>query len=74
MKTISLFSFVDLLSIRSEDSRKRRYQKMMLEELDPTFTPYKRIRQGICKFLWDGFDRLVIEKHAGACPDVESRY
>lgn len=34
---------------------------MMLEELDPTFTPYKRIRPGICKFLRDGFDRSVIE-------------
>lgn len=61
MKDISLFSFVDLLSIRSEDSRKRRYQKLMLDELDPTFTPYKHIRPGISKFLKEGFDMSVIE-------------
>lgn len=61
MKAISLFSFVDLLSIRSEDSRKRKYQKLMLEELDPTFTPYKHIRPGISKFIRDGFDMSVIE-------------
>ena len=61
MKTISLFSFVDLISIRSEESRKRRYQKLMQDELDPTFTPYKHIRPGISKFLRDGFDMSVIE-------------
>lgn len=61
MRTISLFSFVDLTSVRSDDSRKRQYQKLMLEELDPTFTPYKRIRPGISKFLRDGFDMAVIE-------------
>lgn len=60
MSYLSLFSFVELIGIRSEDSRVLKYQKKMLEDLDPVRVPYKRIRPGICKFLRDGFDRGVI--------------
>ena len=61
MSYLSLFSFVELIGIRSEDSRVLKYQKKMLEELDPVRVPYKRIRPGICKFLRDGFDKSVIQ-------------
>lgn len=61
MSNLSLFSFVDLLSIRSEDSRVLKYQKKIFEELDPKCVPYKKIRPGICKFLRDGFDKTVIQ-------------
>lgn len=60
MSHLSLFSFVELIGIRSEDSRLLKYQKKMLEDLDPICIPYKRIRPGICKFLRDGFDKTVI--------------
>ena len=60
MSQLSLFSFVELISIRSEDSRLLKYRKKILEDLDPICIPYKRIRPGICKFLRDGFDKDVI--------------
>ena len=61
MSYVSLFSFVELIGIRSEDSRVLKYQKKILDDMDPVCVAYKRIRPGICKFLRDGFDKNVIQ-------------
>lgn len=62
MKELSLFSFVDLTNVRSDDAKVLKYRKMLLDEMDPRFTPYKHIQPGIRKFIRDRFDVTVIRQ------------